>query len=112
MDHVVDRLRFEIGCADEEVAFDIRANVAPTLQRLTLAAIDAVCSRYVADDDVLHIESIEIDLGEMAAHGIERNFGAEFEARFESELKKKLAARAGRAPAERVADRRFELFAY
>src|SRR5262245_2013819 len=93
MTHLVNRLRFEIGCSDEEQAFDVRHNVSRVVQEIALQTIDRVCSEHVAEDDWLRIDTIEVDLGNLSRAAIERDFAAVFQHRFEKALIEKLRGR-------------------
>jgi len=108
--HLVNRLRFEIACSEEQDAFDVRQNLAPVMQEVTRDAIDIVCSKHVAEDETIRIERIELDLGRLNRHAIERDLSLAIAARFEAALIEQLAVR--RASQRRTTARasRFELF--
>jgi hypothetical protein len=92
MAHLINRLRFEARCSEEEQAFALRQSFARTLQPEIAAIVDAVCSEYVSDDEWLQIETLEIDLGGFSPQSFARDFSAVFRERFATELGKKLGA--------------------
>src|SRR5688572_19499718 len=61
--HLVNKLTFEAICADESTAFDIRHNISQYCQEKIPAAIDDICTKYSAEDELTQIDRIEIDLG-------------------------------------------------
>lgn len=110
--HVVDRLRFEVRCSSEQQAFEVRHNVAHAIQRLAIEAIDDVCNAVAGEHEWLQIERIEIDLGELSAASLERDFSTLFRRRFEDELLKQRRERAAGVRALSKERARFALFAH
>lgn len=110
MTHLVNRLRFEVACSEEQEAFDVRQNLAHAMQAIARDAIDIVCSKHVAEDETIRIETIELDLGRINRHAIERDLSLAIASRFEAALVEQLAGRE-RSPTRRtVQASRLELF--
>lgn len=63
MDHLINRLRFEMNCPDEEQAFRIRHNFAAIYQEQIREIVDRICSKYTQEDEWIRIDKLEIDLG-------------------------------------------------
>lgn len=99
--HLVNRLRFEIRCSDEDDAFEVRQNLAALIEDVAREVIDAVCSTYVGADEVVRIDRVEVDLGRLNRHAIERDLAPALRSRFESALLDHVGPRgcAHRAPA-------------
>ncbi|MGZ8157595.1 MAG: contractile injection system tape measure protein [Methylobacter sp.] len=92
MMHHINRLRFELSCPEEEPAFKLRQSFAQTFQPEIIEVIDKICSEYVAEDEWLQIDVMDIDLGRFSPHLLARDFAAVFREQFEKELVKKLNA--------------------
>ena len=90
--HLINRLRFEVRCPEEEQAFKLRQSFAQTFQPEIIEIIDKVCSEYVSEDEWLQIDTVEIDLGRFSPHMLARDFATVFREQFEKELAKKLNA--------------------
>lgn len=93
MMHLVNRLRFDIRCSDEQEAFDVRLNLAHVLEDTVRDAIDSVCNEYVGEDETIRIDTIELDLGPLNRRAIERDLGWAIRSRFEAALREQLVAR-------------------
>lgn len=91
MAHLVNKLRFEVNCPNEDQAFGMRHNFAQTLQLQITSAIDKVCSQYVPGDEWIQIDTVEIDMGDLNQDGYDTVFEKKFLDRFEKELTAKLA---------------------
>ncbi|MEO6813029.1 MAG: contractile injection system tape measure protein [Ginsengibacter sp.] len=91
MEHLINRLRFELHCSDEESAFNFRENFAATFQGQITNAADELCSKYVGEEEWLRIDKIEIDLGKFTPGAFNTNFAEVFKSKFEKELKQKLS---------------------
>jgi hypothetical protein len=88
--HLINRLRFEAHCSEEGQAFELRQNFAHTLQIQIAEVIDKVCSKHIAKDEWLQIDTLEIDLGHCSPHLLSQNFAQLFLAQFEKEFTKKI----------------------
>ena len=64
MTHLINRLRFELNCTDENQAFNFRQNFGITFQKQITDVTDEICSAYVGEEEWLRIEKLEIDLGD------------------------------------------------
>jgi hypothetical protein len=91
MNHLINRLQFEVNCPDEEQAFRIRHNFAPLYQQQITEIVDRICSKYTRDDEWIRIDKFEIDLGEFSSTGFDAQFPEQLLNRFEKELIRKLA---------------------
>ncbi len=88
--HVVNKLQFEAACATESQAFDLRLNFSGARQDEIAAVIDKVCSKYVAEDEWVKIDRIEVDMGHFDIHAFEQLFTNLFLAKFEKAFTEKL----------------------
>lgn len=88
--HLVNRLHFQVSCAEQEQAFALRQNFAQTLQPEIVEIIDDVCSRYVSEHEWLRIDKLEFDLGRFSPTGFTRDFAVAFREQFEKALAKQL----------------------
>lgn len=91
MPHLINRLRFEVNCPDEEYAFNLRHNFSQTLLLQITDIVDQVCSEYT-DEEWLRIEKVEIDLGQFSPQSLNINFATVFRVKIEKELIQKLSA--------------------
>jgi hypothetical protein len=91
MAHLINRLEFEMNCADEEQAFHLRHNFALTYQEQIVKAVDRVCSAYVDADEWVTIDRLTIDLGHFTPVAFEDNFAGVFQQKFEKEFVEKLS---------------------
>jgi len=110
MTHLVNRLRFEIRCSEEQEAFEIRQNLAHLLHDIASDAIESVCSEYDAAGETIRIDTIELDLGAIPRHAFERELSFALRTRFESALLEHLRARGSEAVRQSARQSRFELF--
>jgi len=88
--HLVNRLHFQVSCAEQEQAFALRQNFAQTLQPEIVEIIDEVCSEYVSEHEWLRIDRLELDLGRFSPTGFTRDFAVAFREQFEKALAKQL----------------------
>lgn len=91
MNHVVNKLQFEVTCIDEDQAFGLRQNFGITYQEQIVDVVDAICSKYVANDEWLRIDQLVIDLGNFTPSGLDINFNEVFKAGFEKAIHEKLS---------------------
>jgi hypothetical protein len=91
MTHLVNQLKFEVNCRDEEQAFQLRHSFQDTLQEQIMKAVDGLCSSYVPGDEWIQIDRIEIDAGSFSSHSLYSDFWFVFQKKFEEELVKKLS---------------------
>lgn len=96
MTHLVNQLRFEMNCPDEELAFQLRYGFGEMLQDQLSEAIDRVCSKYVNEDEWIQLDKIEIDLGRFSPD----SFASEFASLFYYEFEKELVGQLARIPTE------------
>ncbi len=93
MMHIIDRLRIEVRCPEEGQAFRLRQAFSRTFQPDIVKIIDEVCSEYSTEEELLRIDTLEIDLGRLTPYSLEQNFAARFREQFTKELAKKRNAR-------------------
>src|SRR4030095_3295821 len=84
--HQVNKLQFEATCSSEAEAFALQHHLAQNCQQQVADILDKVCSGMVADDEWIHINSIEIDLGNFAFASFNQKFPDVLLAKFEKEL--------------------------
>lgn len=89
MKHLIDKLTFEIACADEQQAFKIRKDFIKDLYDEMVAVIGACCDHVTDKEQLLQIERLEINLGEFKSNLFDRNqYIKAFGEAFEKELEK------------------------
>ncbi|KAA2239286.1 hypothetical protein F0L74_24070 [Chitinophaga agrisoli] len=91
MNHLINKLLFEVTCADEELALNLRHNFALTYQDQIMDIVDQVCAKYTGEDEWLRIERLEINLGRFSPHGFSTHFATVFLEKFEQAFQQKLA---------------------
>ncbi len=91
MNHLINKLLFEVTCADEELALNLRHNFALTYQDQIMDIVDQVCAKYTGEDEWLRIEKLEINLGRFSPHGFSTHFATVFLEKFEQAFQQKLA---------------------
>lgn len=92
MTHLVNQLKFEVNCPDEEQAFQLRHSFQDTLQEQIIKVVEEVSSAYVPGDEWIQIDRIEIDAGTFSSSSLYTDFSRVFQKKFEEELAKKLSA--------------------
>jgi Contractile injection system tape measure protein len=91
MTHLINRLRFEADCPDEDMAFNMRHNFAKTLQLQIASVVDRLCTQYVQGDEWIQIDKLEIDMGQLSPDELNTGFDKLFLHKFEKELLAKLS---------------------
>jgi len=89
--HLINRLQFEVSCPEEELALNLRYNFSLTYQEQIMEVVDRVCAKYVADEESLRIDKLEIDLGRFSPQGFGTRFSEVFLAKFEQAFQEKLS---------------------
>jgi hypothetical protein len=92
MKHLVNQLRIEIHCPSEEQALQLRHNFSLALQQQIEVVIDRVCSRYIAEDEWIHLNRLELDLGTFSTYTFYQTFADVFSGKFEEALLQKIAS--------------------
>jgi hypothetical protein len=110
--HLVNRLHFQVRCAEQEQAFSLRQNFAQTLQPEIVEIIDEVCSEYVSEHEWLRIDKLELDLGRFSPTVFTRDFAVAFRDQFGKELAKQLGVFSDERRHESKKHSSLELFCY
>lgn len=92
MKHLVNQLRIEIHCPSEEQALQLRHTFGLALQQQIEVVIDRVCSRYIAEDEWIRLDKLELDLGTFSMHAFYQTFADIFSGKFEEALVQKIAS--------------------
>lgn len=92
MKHLVNQLRIEIHCPNEEHALQLRHTFGLALQQQIEVVIDRVCSRYIAEDEWIRLDKLELDLGTFSMHTFYQTFADIFSGKFEEALVQKIAS--------------------
>jgi hypothetical protein len=92
MKHLVNQLRIEIHCPSEEQALQLRHTFGLALQQQIEVVIDRVCSRYIAEDEWIRLDKLELDLGTFSMHTFYQTFADIFSGKFEEALVQKIAS--------------------
>lgn len=72
--HIIQKLIIEIGLPTREEAMAVQNKLSDHYKNLILKAIEEIFDRMVTEDDVIQIEKLEIDLGEIPTHDIDFEF--------------------------------------
>lgn len=90
MQHLINRLKFEMHCSDEWQAFNLRENFAQTFQPQIQQIIDRVCAELVPEDQLVRIDRLEIEMGQFSPHSFGASFESVFAYKFEQALRGQL----------------------
>jgi Contractile injection system tape measure protein len=88
MNHLVNRLQFEMTCATESTALRVRHSLA-TQQPHLEALINEVCNSQPDEDGPLRIDRIEINLGTMTPDRFNEEWMMQFRRQLEDQLSRK-----------------------
>lgn len=110
--HVVQDLQFEVDFDTEELAFETQERVRSFAQGAALRVLEEVFDEVGSAPQVLRLEQLEIDLGEMDADDLESQWLERLRDRLRKELRRLLAesaegaevTRSGAAPHPRRRD--------
>jgi hypothetical protein len=91
MDHLINRLLFEMNCPDEDEAFRIRHNFAGIYQEQIRDIVDRICSKYTQEDEWIRIDRLEVDLGQINPAVFDSYLPEIFLNKFEKELTLRLS---------------------
>lgn len=70
--HIVQKLIFEIELSsDEDDAFGLQTKISDGYERLLLAALCEIFDKLIGEDEVLRIDKLEINLGEVSPQYLE-----------------------------------------
>jgi len=64
--HIIRKLIIEIGLPTREEAFDIQTKFTNEYKQLILKIIEEIFDRLVGEEEVMQIDKLEIDLGEIS----------------------------------------------
>lgn len=92
MKHLVNQLRIEIHCPNEEQALQLRHNFGLALQQQIEVVIDRICSRYIQEDEWIRVDKLELDLGIFSSHSFYETFADIFSSKFEEALVQKITS--------------------
>ena len=92
MEHLVNKLKFDVVCPDEEMAFGIRQNFAQTFQLQIAEVIEKVGNKYTSLNEYIRIDKLEVDMGALSQYNLDHDFEKLFFYQFEKEIKQKLSA--------------------
>ncbi|PZF73384.1 hypothetical protein DN068_08310 [Taibaiella soli] len=80
-----------MNCSDEWQALNLRSNFAQTFQLQIQEIIDKVCSELVPEDQLVRIDSLQIEMGKFSQHSFRTDFEIVFAYKFEQALREQLA---------------------
>lgn len=112
MKHLVNQLRIEIHCPSEEQALQLRHNFALVLQQQVEVVIDRVCSRYISENEWIHLDKLELDLGTFSSHTFYQSFAEVLSGKFEEALVQKISSISPEARGESIQRSQVELLQY
>lgn len=90
MTHLINKLKFDLTCSAEQQAFDLRQEVTTVLLDEVQEGMDAICSKYVGEEEWIVLDHLEIDTGAFSIPSFSTAFTGVFLQEFEKALKKKL----------------------
>ena len=91
MKHLINQLRCELFCSEEQQAFECRTEAARLLPQRVSETMDRVCLAYAGEDSWIIIERLEIDLGNLDS----TSFSVELNTALAVQMEKQLAAALG-----------------
>ena len=112
MKHLVNQLRIEIHCPNEDQALQLRHNFSLALQQQIEVVIDRICSRYIQEDEWIRVDKLEIDLGTFSSHTFYETFADIFSGKFEDALVQKLTSVSSEERKESIPRSQAELLRY
>jgi hypothetical protein len=112
MKHLVNQLRIEIHCPDEDQALQLRHNFGLALQQQIEVVIDRICSRYIQDDEWIRVDKLEINLGTFSSHTFYQTFADIFSGKFEEALVQKITSVSPEERKESIPRSQAELLQY
>ncbi|MBO9618710.1 MAG: hypothetical protein J7539_06685 [Niabella sp.] len=89
--HLINRLQFELTCAEEALALDFRQHFSAVYQQAVTDALEAACDALVGDGEWLRIDKLEIDLGAFSQNSFKRDLETVLRPAFEKELREQIA---------------------
>ncbi len=90
MNNLVHSLKFDLSCRDEQQAFTLRRAISEELQALVTELIDTVCSRHIPGNEVIRIDRLDLDLGNLQSATLDEQFARQFREQFETRLLEQL----------------------
>ncbi len=88
--HIINRLKFEISCNDEMQALNLRHNFAATIMETLEDTLERVFTKYAGTDTILHLDKLELDLGNMSTLGFQTSLQQVLEYKLEEALRGKM----------------------
>jgi Contractile injection system tape measure protein len=84
--HIINQLSVELKTSSEDEAFGCRKLLEEMLQHEVSNLIDVFCSQYFDEKQLIKINRLEIDLGEIAGHNFKENWLQNFSQSFENQI--------------------------
>ncbi|MCR1024517.1 contractile injection system tape measure protein [Cellulophaga baltica] len=91
MKNLINKLTFEVDCPSENEAFGIQHDLTQILQTELEAGIDSICSKHTQEVETVHIDKLELDLGQFNTYTFDRHILDTFLTKFEEALLTELA---------------------
>lgn len=89
--HIVNQLKLELEVENQDQSFYVRHQLGSYWEEWIVPEIDKACNRLNDSDQVVRIEKLEIDLGELFFEDFEEQFREKFLEKLNDELSKKTA---------------------
>jgi hypothetical protein len=86
--HIINQLSVELSVTSEQEAFGLRKDLNEVLQNEISSIIDELCSQYSSSDELIKIERLELDLGQIQTIDFKKNWIESFRQSFENQLHK------------------------
>lgn len=82
--HLLQKVTFEIGLGKQEGAFEIQNRISNAFQSLILRELEQLFDEKVRPDQVITIQKLEINLGNISSADLERDMEKAFRREFET----------------------------
>src|SRR4030095_16191155 len=89
--HLLNKLEFELECPTEEQAFEIRRTFSASNQEQIIGIIDNICTKHAGENDWFRIDKLEINLGEFSLESFEHEFTRIFINKFDAIVAEKIS---------------------
>jgi hypothetical protein len=86
--HIINQLSVELSVTSEQEAFGLRKDLNELLQNEITTVIDELCSQYSSSDELIKIDRLELDLGQIQTIDFKKNWIENFRQSFENQLHK------------------------
>ncbi|MGL4632442.1 MAG: contractile injection system tape measure protein [Leadbetterella sp.] len=86
--HIVDNICLELEVPTQDLAFELKHQVSSYLQELLINNLENACNKACGENEIIRIQSLELDLGETSFENFEAHFKQRINETLDKELKK------------------------